>query len=370
MKIVYIITGLGKGGAESQLISMANHFVGLGHDVHLVSLIGSNDFDERTFKFTIHKLNLSKSIISLMKVLVFVRRILKQIQPDIVHAHMFHANLFSRLLKVISPNHWCLVNTAHSMREGGILRSMLYRISNRLCQQFTHVSSGAREEFVRQGAVRCGNDMIVIYNGIDTNRFHPSDVIRNRIRSKYGIPEYGLVYLAVGTNNYAKNFHVLIQAFNLTDFDVSVWLIVIGSDTELLASSVKNDKVVCLSLGIQDAIEDFYCAADILVSSSRIEGFPMVIGEAMSSALDVIATNVGGTAEWGVAQCNLVKSDDASALSRIIKASSQSSNEYLKTSGNNNRQLILRRYSLEAIANEWLVLYIALSSGINKGLNS
>ena len=73
-------------------------------------------------------------------------------------------------------------------------------------------------------------------------------------------------------------------------------------------------------LGVRDDIPDLMAAADAFVLPSRWEGLPMVLLEAASAGLPVVATDVGGNAEVVVDQETgfLVPPDDAEALGRTM----------------------------------------------------
>ncbi len=97
---------------------------------------------------------------------------------------MVHANLFARLLTrlVDSPP---LVCTAHSFREGGTMRMLAYRLTDRWTALTTHVSQDGRAGMIAAGGVP-DDRIVVMPNGIDVERFRPDPALREATRAKLG----------------------------------------------------------------------------------------------------------------------------------------------------------------------------------------
>ena len=74
-------------------------------------------------------------------------------RPDVLHSHMVHANIFARLLRLIASVP-VVVATTHSINEGGLLRTLAYRVTDRLADITTNVSPDAVAAFVRRGRVQ------------------------------------------------------------------------------------------------------------------------------------------------------------------------------------------------------------------------
>ncbi|WP_404346290.1 glycosyltransferase [Yersinia kristensenii] len=100
LNLLYIITGLGMGGAEQQVCLLADKMVNDGHNVMIISLTGETIVKPRE-NITIKNLNMGKSLLGLLSSLLKVKKIVKEFSPDVVHSHMFHANIFSRFLRIL-----------------------------------------------------------------------------------------------------------------------------------------------------------------------------------------------------------------------------------------------------------------------------
>src|SRR5690606_38017537 len=78
--------------------------------------------------------------------------VLRELRPAIVHAHMFHATLLTRLTRLIAPVP-VLITSAHNTHEGAYWRILAYRLTHRLSDLTTNVSDAAVKRLVRLGGV-------------------------------------------------------------------------------------------------------------------------------------------------------------------------------------------------------------------------
>ncbi|WP_305369643.1 glycosyltransferase [Photobacterium leiognathi] len=118
VRIVLIITGLGMGGAERQICDLSDELHELNNDIIIISLTGKTIVKPNHSSIKIIELNMQKSLIGLFKALWKCRSILKEYNPDVIHSHMIHGNIFARLLRLFTKMPM-LVCTAHSTNEGG-----------------------------------------------------------------------------------------------------------------------------------------------------------------------------------------------------------------------------------------------------------
>src|SRR5690606_31061659 len=126
-------------------------------------------------------------------------------------SHMVHANLVTRLLRLVAPMPR-LVCTAHSTIEGGRGVTLAYRLTDRLASISTNVSREAVEAFERKGATPKGR-MLPVLNGIDTQQFSDDPNLRADARLRlFPTPNAQLV-LSVGRLVEPKNHAALLNTF-------------------------------------------------------------------------------------------------------------------------------------------------------------
>ena len=145
MKILYLITGLGGGGAEKVVVDLADQMTKQGHTVKIAFLKG--DIVVRPKNQSIDLIyvgleSLTQFIFSYQK----YKKLINDFKPNVVHAHMVHANLFARLSRLFikTPR---LICTAHSNNEGGGVRMLAYRLTHGLADATTNVSQAASQNF-------------------------------------------------------------------------------------------------------------------------------------------------------------------------------------------------------------------------------
>ena len=102
MKILYVITGLGQGGAERVVCDLADEMYIRGNKVKIAYLTGDILTRPAHKEIELIKINLN-SIIAFPVAYLNLSRLIRNYKPDIVHAHMVHANILTRLVRMATP---------------------------------------------------------------------------------------------------------------------------------------------------------------------------------------------------------------------------------------------------------------------------
>ncbi|WP_042886922.1 glycosyltransferase [Cupriavidus necator] len=358
LRILVITTGLRLGGAEQQIAALARAFVALGNSVAIVSLTEGQEIDLPA-GIAITELGMRKTPLSMLAALRKTRQVVRQWRPDVIHSHMVHGNLFARALTRtgrMPP----VVCSAHSAREGGTLRTLAYRLTDRWCALTTHVSEAGRQAMVESGAAPAQR-VIVMPNGIDTTRFRPDDAVRERARRDLGLDAEDILVLNVGRLVSEKDQATLIEAFRLVARAVPNARLVIAGEGPLrptLQDRIVQGGLATLATlaGARSDIPDLLRAADVFALSSRIEGMPLAVGEALATGLPVVATAAAGVAELAGDTATITPIGDAAALaSALEKAIRQLPGTQAQR--DRRRQQIVSRFDVSAVARQWLVNY-------------
>lgn len=358
MKIVMIITGLGMGGAETQVCNLANAMAELDHDVTIISLAAIQEVQPGK-KVKVYTLDMGKTISGFIKAYLQCRKIIKAIKPDVVHSHMVHANIFARLLRLTLPIPR-LICTAHSTNEGGKARMLAYRLTDRLADISTNVSQKAAEIFIRSKAAR-RDGMIAVYNGIDTDRFAFSSDARLRLRNQLHIAEDTQLLITIGRLTPAKDYPNLLNAFARIDPIHNAKLAIVGegplkSELQTLSQQLGISERVYW-LGMQKNVAEWLSAGDVFVLSSEWEGFGLVVAEAMACGRVVVATDAGGISEVMGSSEFLVPIKDPARLQEKINAALNLSADEKANIAVSNRKQVVDRFSLPVITQRWLAIY-------------
>ena len=358
MKILMLATGMGLGGAETQICDLARKMQARGHDLHIAWLTGQVEVRIPSGVQS-HPLSVTRTPIGFIRALIKLKRLIKEIKPDVVHSHMVHANLNARLTRLFQRIP-VLICTAHSSHEGGSLLMLAYRLTDSLADLTTNVSEHALNEMLRKKAA-WPNRTAVIHNGIDTNRFAPDISTRAQIRAALGLEDQ-FVFMAVGRIEPEKNHALLIRAFaRILPTHPQAKLIIVGNgsrqkELEMLSQSLEISNEV-LFLGARDDVPALLNAADALTLSSRFEGFGIVLAEAMATGKFVITTDCGGIAQAIRGIGTVVPVDDEAALAQALSAAINLSPEALERSGESLRTIVKEHFCLDTITDTWLQVY-------------
>lgn len=355
MKILYVITSLGLGGAEKVVVDLADQMNALGHIVKISYLTGEVLVRPVSDKIEIIALNLNSKN-DLLSASIKYKKLLKRYRPDIVHAHMVHANIFARINRVGAhiPK---LICTAHNSNEGGKARMLAYRLTNRLSDINTNVSQEATDSLIRKGAFKKSNVMTV-HNGIDLSKFE-------KVSGSQALDQNVINLISVGRLDDQKDYPNLINAFAILkkNNNGAIKLTIVGdgelrSQIESLIKELNLDKDITL-LGRRSDIPELLSQADIFVLASKHEGLPTVVIEAMACECYVVATDCGGSAEILGNTGRLVPIQDSQALAGALQNAINLSKEDRADNNKKARARVEELFSLETSVKKWIALYEA-----------
>jgi glycosyltransferase involved in cell wall biosynthesis len=359
MRIVYVLTSLGMGGAERVVLALADRMKRRGHTVALLVLRPRVEEEWPTALPVVH-LEMRKSPFSVLMGFVRGRRYLREFRPDLLHSHSFHANLAARLLKGLTPPR--VVSTVHNVYEGGWARMLAYRLTDGLARRTAIVSQAAADRFVRLKAVPL-EKCVVLTNGIDTGEFAPDAERRGSMREEMGASKE-FIWLTAGRIAPAKDYPNLLQAFarvRASRADARLWIAGEASGREfskVRALAAKLDLQESIRwLGLRRDLPALLDAADGFALASAWEGMPLALGEAMAMEKPVVATDVGGVRELVGDAGAIVPPKDPEALAHALLERMLSTPEDRHALGRAARARIQGSFSMDAKADEWEALY-------------
>jgi len=373
VRIVTVLNSLGVGGAENLALAVAERMATRGHDMALLALMPRLP-EQWPTTLPVTYLDMRKNPASAAAGFRRGRHFLREFRPDLVHSHSFHANMLARLITIGMPRA-VVVSSVHNVYEGGWMRMLAYRLTDRWSVRTVAVSHAAAERFVRLKAIpkhKCS----VRVPGIDTAEFSPDAARRAATRERMAQAGMGtasgtgtgadsnFVWLCAGRIAPAKDYPNLLRAFAKVvqrRTDVRLWIAGDGSECarEELESLAKNlgirEKV--LFLGLRRDLPALLDAADGFVLASAWEGLPLVIIEAMAMEKPVVATDVGGVRELLGDQATLVPAKNPEALAAAMMETMQRNRDEIALEGKAARERIQRQFSIDAVADAWEEIY-------------
>lgn len=215
---------------------------------------------------------------------------------DIVHAHGPRAVVYAAAVKRAQP-HIHYIATVHSdplvdFKGKGLLGLFFKQLYLRRIKQMDHVitvSASIQQVLQQQGML--GNQLSVIRSGIAYPSDYPDYPKADKKQDR-------LHFIAVGRLEPVKQYDLLLEAFHQMQADH--WQLTIVGDGSERDNLVQKVHVLGLGQQVhftgwvsQEAVGDYLDQADVFVLSSRSEGFPLVVLEAVRAGLPVIGTDVG-----------------------------------------------------------------------------
>ncbi len=303
--------------------------------------------------------------------IVRLGRLLKEWNPDVLHAHMVHANLLGRVTRVLTRQHIpAMISTAHNVIEGGRWVDLAYRFTDRFTDLTTNVSQRAVDRYVKVKAAPA-HRIRRMQNGIETERFKPDPEVRKRMRDQLNLDD-AFIWLAVGRFEEAKDYPNMVSAFSkIAKAHPEAHLLIVGQGTfekeiKSLVQRVGLSEVVHF-LGRREDIPHLMNASDAYLMSSAWEGLPMVLLEAASSGLPAVATDVGGNGEIVLHEHTgfLVPPKDATALAGAMAQLMELPAHRFDELRYAARTHVQAHFSLEHTIETWEGIYLSLLKNRN-----
>ncbi|SFB98478.1 Glycosyltransferase involved in cell wall bisynthesis [Flexibacter flexilis DSM 6793] len=292
MKICHIITTLGIGGAEKLLLYLAKE-QSLSHEIHIIYL---KNYDGLVDKFP--KNVRIYHIPNDWKAFYKIRRIIKNINPHVLHSHLGHADWFSWVstiglpVKKIATIH----STGFKWNKTDLLISLFYRIFlYTIAKKAILVCvSSTVANFVKSNFGLPDSRIYIIPNGVP-DIIPRTKAEQQQIRRSINIADDDFIIIFVGRLQYPKSVHTLVDAMSLiTDNKLKCILVGDGNLRNELELQVEklllSDRV--FFLGKQDQPDAYIDIANVLVLPSVFEGQPLVLLEAFRAGLPVITTEL------------------------------------------------------------------------------
>ncbi len=347
-RLAMLVTGLEPGGAEIQAGQLARSLAARGWEVTVLAFrAGPLERGLRADGVQVRVLHPARLPFQLAR-----------LQPAVVHAHLFHANLAARLARLLCPIP-VLISTVHSLaessrRSGAIrMRDLLYRATDGLADATVFVCRAAADRHLAAGAVSARR-ALVISNGVDTARFRPHPARRAEARAALGL-RGEFAWLAAGRLMWKKNYPLLLEAM---ERQAGAVLFVAGEGPDAVRLQLQARPNVRF-LGARQDIPALMNACDGFVLSSDVEGLPMVLLEAAASGLPQVACGCGGVGEAVLDECTgyVTPPGDAAALAAAMERLAALPPETRAAMGLAAREHALARFHLPTVTSQWEALY-------------
>ncbi|WP_438444674.1 glycosyltransferase [Gorillibacterium sp. sgz5001074] len=355
MRIAFLIRSLHRGGAERQLVALANELNKLGHQITIYIFYSGGEFEREIEGRGIQLVNLrKKGTWDLLFLGRFIREI-RKFKPDYLHGYLTTSNIICSLLKWLWPKTkivWGIRSSHMDLKQYSWLSAVNYYIEakiSRLPDLIITNSHAGKLTCIQKGFP--AEKIVVVSNGIDTSHFYPDVRDKSVLKEQYKL-RYKVIGIAGRIDPMKDHFTFFDAVKRLFEKGNICNVICVGDGPSDYALKLK-EYVTSIGMeahvtwtGAQSQMKMYYNTMDVLVSSSYGEGFSNVIGEAMACGVPCVVTDVGDSAlivrESGI----VVKPKDAAAMADAIIKILDNGSHYSKMA----RERIEEHFSLTALA--------------------
>jgi glycosyltransferase involved in cell wall biosynthesis len=299
-----VISDLGYGGAERQVVALANGLAGHGIEAFVATLSGHTP--------------LGTSLTDANRLYVVGRspfrlaRLLKELRIDVVHGFLLDAEIVSRLAARITGGIRVIGSERSTRHHYAWWQTGLYKITGRgmsLC--IANTSEGAHWHSQAFGFPP--NLYRIVRNGVDTDRFSPGEGLETR--HKLGVSSAEVLIGMFANFKPVKNHTLLIEALALLNKrGLPCKALLVGDQMQRgrhantgLISTIETQirdlrlESQVIMVGHQVDIEHLYRACTLTVLPSDYEGTPNVVIESMACGIPAVVSDVPGNREVIVA---------------------------------------------------------------------
>ncbi len=357
-RLLHIITGLNRGGAEAVLYQLLKKLDSTYFE-HTVIYFYPGSYVEKIQKLPVKTYHITGLISTYDPIFIYkLFKIVKEIKPNYIHTLLWSANFLGRMLG--SWYNITHVEVFHNnIDQNGFIRNFLDRITAKYHGHIVAVSDGVAQSLNMYAPWLTKPNIKIIKNGIPT---HEQENVPTISRQELGLLPSHFLIGSVGRFELIKNHSLLLTAFALLyDKSAEARLMLIGSGSQEYALKKRaydlgiDDRVIFI-VG-QDA-QSYYNIFDCFVMTSYKEGLSIALLEAMNHEIAPIVFSSNEYHDVIIDQQNglLIHHTDAQELANTIDL--LMNNEMLrKNLGEEAKITVQNKFTIDTMINEYNLLY-------------
>ena len=364
MKILYVITKSEVGGAQTHLGQLVDHFSKRGDELYVMSYPGgwleNRVAGKAKFIYNVYFSN-SFNPIRAIRAILKIRTAVREIKPDVVHCHSSAAAAFARLAvfgkipTIYTAHGWGFNIGTRPIQK--YLAMTVEKILEIFTKKIICVSDFVKNLGVQYG-IASENKFVLIHNGVRISGLR-AEGIGDKIQ-----------IITVGRLANPKIPELIIDSILSLDLEIQKQLKLLilggGPNKKMLEEKILNSQFEVEMLDVPlEKVQSYLLTSDIFILLSRWEGFPYSVLEAMSVALPVIASDVGGISEAVKNDQNgfLVQNNIQSVSEAILKL--VKNKELRQNMGQASLEAVRGQFSEEIMCEKTERLYVEVISGEN-----
>jgi glycosyltransferase involved in cell wall biosynthesis len=295
----------------------------------------------------------------------------REIQPDLIQSHGVKSHCLTRMAGLDKTAPWIPFHHGYTWENLRVRAyNQLDRWSLRTAARVLTVCGPFRRELIAKGVAP--ERIEVIHNALDLDAearipVEPADALKERL----GVAPESRIILSVGRLSREKDHLTLLKAFRRLRCETPVTLVIVGDgsqrpalEAEILTAGLAGRVILT---GQVPSAAPFYRIADVAALSSRSEGSPYALLEAMAARLPVVATSVGGVPEIvtdGESALLVEPGDDRAMAQALDRALADPA--LARRLGESAHCAVLERHGPEAWTGRLIGIYAGVLSGRSK----
>lgn len=359
LRIALILAELRPGGMERVVVHLAKGLAARNIPVWVICLQGAGLLASEFEGAAVHLTALNSFSGKDLGAVWRLRQELAQFKPSIIHLHDYASLPYAVAANALAGRRPILFTAHGLLYEGFESLQKRNRFFSRFLSAFSAVSDKVAAR--HRDYLAWPRPIEIIANGVPAVPCDADD--RERVRTELGCESGDFLFLTVGNPRPEKAFEDLIDAVALLPAGQNIRVVVAGTLNEsdycrMLRQRVEERQVGgrFRFLGFRQDTAALYAAADAFVLSSRSEGLPMVILEAMMARLPVVATKVGGIPDAVGEQALLV---DAARPEQLAQAMTRLMTEpaLAETLGGAGKAHVEQTFGVERMVDAYIEWY-------------
>lgn len=370
VRVLHIINDLSVGGAEMMLYKLLSEMDEGRFRSAVISLKTSGSLRSRIEALGVPVYTLSiEQALPRAAFLWRLARLLQRIRPSVIQGWMAHGNLVALAAGTLSagrvPVLWNIRQSLYSLDYEKPFTVRAIKLGARLSGRPHAIVYNSRTGATQHAAFGYSvQRSTVIYNGFDTELFAPSADARRALRAELGLTETTALIGLISRYHAIKNHaNFLRAAAELRKRCADVHFVLagrgIGWDNQPLRCLIQELGLAANThlLGERQDTERITAALDVAASASYAEGFPNVIGEAMSCAVPCVVTDVSDLS-WIIKGAGLVvPPNNPASMARAFVEMLDLGEEGRALLGRAGRARVMKHFRLDAVAAQYGSLY-------------
>ena len=374
LRALFVTSSFAYGRAEKQTITLMNRLAGRGHECHAAYIKENHALLDRV------RLRSESAVRCLSaehwldrSALAELAALIANLQPTVIVAADAYPLLYATLARRLARTRATMVVTDHSTKVSGpreFLQMLLYRPFFWMADCATFVCDRQRRYWRRRGVLAKHN--VVIYNGIDTDKFTDTTTREHRAATRrvFGFAEADFVIGAIGDLRREKNQIQLVAAVQqLRSAGVPARALLIGDGAKRTVIEARaREHGVARDIAVTGFVHDvrpFVAACDVLAGCSLDEAVSLGALEAMALCKPVVHSNVGSAGEMIHPGYNgfLFRANDTPALVRHLMRLTNPDDR--RSIGEHARDVVERRFSEQRMIESYESLLLKLTARSN-----